>query len=83
MEFENPFLNANKLMKHMEDNGYSKSYILLLKTEINWLRKNGDVIESYEATCIIREGQTISPEMRRRYRLEYGILKWFDARNLS
>jgi len=79
MGFENLFLNADKLMKHMEDNGYSKSYILLLKTEINWLRANGGVIDSYETACVIRERQTTSSEMQRRYRLEYGILKRFDV----
>lgn len=79
MGFENLLLNADKLIKNMEDNGYSKSYILLLKTEINWLQKNADSIDSYETAHIIREGQTDSPEMRRRYRLEYGILKRFDV----
>ena len=63
----------------MEDNGYAKSYILLLKTEINWLRKNAEKVSSYEEACLIREKQTESPEMRRRYRLEYGILKRFDS----
>lgn len=79
MSFENLLLNSGKLIKHMEDYGYSKSYILLLKTEINWLRKNGDWVDSYEAACSIREKQTNSSEMRRRYRLEYGILKRFDV----
>lgn len=79
MGFENLLLNYGKLIKHMEDNGYSKSYILLLKTEINWLQKNGGLTDSYEAACAIREEQTDSPEMRRRYRLEYGILKRFDV----
>ena len=78
MGFENLLLNYSKLIKHMEDDGYSKSYILLLKTEINWLQKNGDLADSYEAACAIREAQTNSPEMQRRYRLEYGILKRFD-----
>ena len=41
MSFKNLLLNYSKLIKHMEDDGYSKSYILLLKTEINWLQKNG------------------------------------------
>lgn len=77
MSFENLLLNSNRLIKSMEDNGYSKSYILLLKTEINWLRKNGDLVDSYEAACTIREGQTDSHEMKRRFRLEYGILKRF------
>lgn len=78
MGFENLLLNSDRLIKSMEDNGYSKSYILLLKTEINWLRKNGDLVDSYEAACTIREGQTDSHEMKRRFRLEYGILKRFD-----
>ena len=78
MSFRNLLLNYNKLIKHMEDNDYSKSYILLLKTEINWIKKNGDSIGSYEVACGIREGQTDSSEMQRRYRLEYGILKRFD-----
>lgn len=79
MSFENLLLNYSKLIKHMEDDGYSKSYILLLKTEINWLQKNGGLADSYEAACAIREKETNSPEMRRRYRLEYGILKRFDV----
>lgn len=78
MSFENLLSNYGKLIKHMEDNGYAKSYIRLLKTEINWLRKNGDLADSYEGACAIRQKQTDSLEMRRRYRLEYGILKRFD-----
>lgn len=79
MGFENLFTNSEKLIKHMEDHGYAKSYILLLKTEIHWLQKNADAVNSYEEACSIREKQTESSEMRRRYRLEYGILKRFDA----
>ena len=82
MGFENLLLNYSKLIKHMEDEGYSKSYILLLKTEINWLQKNGDLADSYEMACAMREAQTNSPEMRRRYRLEYGILKRFDLEGI-
>ena len=82
MGFENLLLNYSKLIKHMEDEGYSKSYILLLKTEINWLQKNGDLADSYEIACAMREAQTNSPEMRRRYRLEYGILKRFDLEGI-
>jgi len=55
MGFENLLLNYSKLIKHMEDEGYSKSYILLLKTEINWLQKNGDLADSYEMACAMRE----------------------------
>ena len=79
MSFENLLLNYGKLIKHMEENSYSKHCILLLKTEINWLGKNGCLADSYETACAICEKQTNSSEMRRRYRLEYGILTRFDV----
>ena len=78
MSFENLLLHSNELIQHMRDNRYSESYILLLKTEINWLKKNGDSVDSYESACMAREGQTSSYDMKRRYHLEYGILKRFD-----
>ncbi len=78
MSFKNLLSRCDELIQYMRDNGYSESYILLLKTEINWLRKQGDSVDSYESACQTRMGQTLSPEMRRRYRLEYGILKRFD-----
>lgn len=79
MNFENLLQTYPDLIKHMQDNGFSKSYILLLKTEINWLKKNGETVDSYESACKIRESQTKSYDMQRRYRLEYGILKRFDV----
>lgn len=78
MNIENLLQNSNELIRHMENDGHSKSYILLLKTEINWLKKNGDSVDSYEEACRVRQNQTKSSEMQRRYRLEYGILKRFD-----
>jgi len=78
MSFENLLLHSSELIQYMRDNGYSESYILLLKTEINWLKKNGDSVDSYESACMVREGQTYSYDMKRRYHLEYGILKRFD-----
>ena len=48
MNIENLLLHSDELIQHMEDDGYSKSYILLLKTEINWLKKNGNSVGSYE-----------------------------------
>ena len=78
MNIENLLQNSGELIHHMEDDGYSKSYILLLKTEINWLKKNGDSVGSYEEAYQVRQSQTKSSEMQRRYRLEYGILKRFD-----
>ena len=82
MNFENLFQNYDKLIQHMRDAGYAESYISLLKTEINWLQKNGETADSYETACQIRQSQTKSPEMQRRYRLEYGILKRFDTCNI-
>jgi len=78
MIFDNLILHADELIQYMQCHGYAKSYYLLLKTEINWLKKNGNAIDSYESACRIREGQTSSHDMKRRYRLEYGILKRFD-----
>ena len=71
MNIENLLLHSDELIQHMEDDGYSKSYILLLKTEINWLKKNGNSVSSYEEACQVRQTQTQSAEMQRRYRLEY------------
>ena len=78
MSFENLILHSDELIQYMWDKGYSENYILLLKTEINWLKKNRDSIDSYESACHIREEQTSSYDMKRRYRLHYGILKRFD-----
>ena len=78
MNIENLLLHSDDLIRHMEDDGYSKSYVLLLKTEINWLKKNWHSVDSYEEACQVRQSQTKSAEMQRRYRLEYGILKRFD-----
>jgi integrase len=78
MIFDNLVLRSDELMQYMQRHGYAKCYYRQLKTEINWLKKNGDAVDSYESACRIREGQTSSPDMKRRYRLEYGILKRFD-----
>ena len=45
MNFENLFQNYDKLIQHMRDAGYAESYISLLKTEINWLQKNGETVD--------------------------------------
>ena len=47
MNFENLFQNHDKLIQHMKDAGYAESYIHLLKTEINWLHKNGNSVNTY------------------------------------
>lgn len=82
MNFENLFKNYDKLIQHMKGAGYSESYISLLKTEITWLQKNEGNVNSYEDACQMRQSHTKSPEMHRRYRLEYGILKRFDLSNI-
>lgn len=68
------------LIEYMMDADYSPHYIRLLKTEINWILKNyvNYDISSYEHACDIRSNSTLSYDMKRRYRLFYGILKRFD-----
>lgn len=78
MGFKYLLANSDKLIEHMSVDGYSKAYIRQLKTEINWLGRNGVSFDSYEEACRAREKQTDSAEMKRRYRLMYGILKRFD-----
>lgn len=78
MIFDNLILHADELIQYMQCHGYAKNYYRQVKTEINWLKKNGGAIDSYESAYRIREGQTSSSDMKRRYRLEYGILKRFD-----
>ena len=78
MKFENLFTHCGELITYMKDTGYAKSYIRLLTTELNWLRNHGDSTDSYEQACSIRARDTDSKEMKRRYRLEYGILKRFN-----
>jgi integrase len=78
MKFENLFKHCEELITYMKDTGYAKSYIRLLTTEINWLKNHDDSTDSYEQACSIRERETDSKEVKRRYRLEYGILKRFD-----
>jgi integrase len=78
MKFENLFTHCEELITYMKDTGYTKSYIRLLTTEINWLRNHCDSTDSYEQACSIRERDTDSKDVKRRYRLEYGILKRFD-----
>ena len=72
------------LLEYMNSNDYSKHYIRLLRTEINWILSNYESkeISSYEQACSIRSEQTFSYDLKRRYRLFYGILKRFEEDNL-
>jgi integrase len=83
MDFEKLCNTYDVLIKHMKDNGYFYGYVRRLKTEINWLVKNKEKekIQSYEEAYRIRRNCTKSSEMRRWYRLAYGILKRFDVHN--
>ncbi len=69
------------LAQHMQDDGYPYSYIRRLKTEVNWIAKNGiqKNIRSYEDACQQRENGTQSNEMKRWYQLAYGVLKRFEV----
>lgn len=69
-----------KLIQHLENNHYSQSYIRTISTDINWLLKNHEKykIKSYEHACEIRCSLTSSSEMRRRFRLSFGIFKRFE-----
>lgn len=68
------------LIQKLKNNGYSKSYITRLKTEINWLIRNQsrEDIQSYGDACRIRISQTKSREMQVTYRRVYGTLEKFD-----
>ncbi len=63
MNIENLLLHSDDFIRYMEVEGYSNSYILLLKTEINWLKKNWHSVDSYEEACQVRQSQTKSGEM--------------------
>ena len=78
MGFQNLLDNAGVLVQHMRDDGHSENYIRRLETEIRWLARNGGDHDSYESACIARQAETESPEMRRHYRLMFGILMRFD-----
>ena len=78
MGFDRLLSRANVLIEHMRDDGHSANYVRQVSTEINWLRRDGWRYDSYESACRARESQTESGEMRRRYRLMYGILRRFD-----
>lgn len=78
MKFESLLLHADVLFGFMEANGYTSDYIRSIKTEINWLRKNGDAYDSYEDACRFRLSKTPSAEYQRHLRSRYGILKRFD-----
>ena len=78
MGFQNLLDNVGELVQHMRDDGHSANYIRRLETEIRWIARNGDEHDSYESACIARQAETGSPEMRRHYRLMFGILMRFD-----
>lgn len=71
------------LFEYMTESEYSKHYIQILKTEINWIINNHEKYEisSYEQACEIRCTNTLSYDMKRRYRLFYGLLKRFEEKN--
>jgi integrase len=75
--------NHVDLIEHMEQNKYSEQYIRELKTEIHWLIRNYDQFQfqTYEEAYQIRGKRTNSKDVKRSYRLVYGILMRFDLYN--
>lgn len=67
------------LLAYMREAGYSAGYIIKLKTEINWLERNGGGFASYEEACAARVSETDSPYVRHSHRAAYGILWRFDV----
>ena len=67
------------LLGYMREAGYSASYIIKLRTEINWLERNGEPFGSYEEACSAREAGTNSLRVRHGYRATYGIFWKFDV----
>lgn len=79
MNIANLLNNFDDLTDYMKANNYSNAYIRKLKTEVNWLRKNHDLVDSYEEAYYLRVSKL--PEcssMFRHYRLFYSILRNFD-----
>jgi integrase len=72
--------NYGKLIQHLQQNKYSKAYIRRLKTEIKWLICNNDEYRflTYKDAYRIRGNCTVSKDMKRWYRLAYGIIMRFD-----
>ncbi|MBI9015381.1 MAG: tyrosine-type recombinase/integrase [Clostridiales bacterium] len=72
-----------ELFEHMQQDKYSEAYIRELKTEINWLLKNYNQFrfKTYEDAYNERAKNSFSKDMKRRYRLIYGILMRFDLYN--
>ena len=63
----------------MHEAGYSASYIVRLRTEINWLERNGGRFGGYEEACVAREAETASPHVRHGFRAAYGLLWRFEV----
>ena len=79
MEFGNLLAESEALIKHLEDAGYSASYIVHLKVEIRWLERSGSAFDSYEEACRARESETDSPGQKKHYRVMFGTLKKFHV----
>jgi site-specific recombinase XerD len=63
------------LFSHMRREGYAESYIRSILVDVRWLERNGAEFETYVEACEARMLETESDEMRRRYRLNFGILR--------
>jgi integrase len=78
LDVENLPERMEGLIDHMRNTGYSAGYIIKLKTEINWLVRNGWKFDSYEEACEAREKETDSQYVRHGYKAAYGIFWRYD-----
>lgn len=62
-------------MAHMRKEGFAGSYIRTILTDVRWLERNGSAYDSFAEACEARMAETKSDDMRRRYRLSFGILR--------
>ena len=83
MAFERLLSEADVLISHMVEDGYSASYIDQIESGIDWIRKNGERYDSYESVCLAREAETESASARNRLRTTYGLLKRLSLLDLG
>ena len=78
MNIANLLNNFDDLTDYMKANNYSNAYICKLKTEVNWLKKNHHLVDSYEEAYYLRVSRL--PEgsgLFRHYRSLYSVLRNF------
>lgn len=78
MDIEKLLKKSDELVRHLKESGYNEDYIYTITHEIKWIKSHPDAGNSYEELAEIRQSQTKSRHMKRRYRMSYGVLMRFD-----